>query len=101
MPLGFDVVADENRVDTVVVGASDRVAVEDDDLDGADANNVNAIDDVSGVDDCESNDVETTDAVTDEDGAAVVDKGGDDTGVDCNRGVPVYMWVKNLSVKIK
>lgn len=91
MLLSSDVVADEDRVVTVVVGVS-VVVVEDDNLDGADATDVNAIDDVSCTDDGKSDDVATTDAVTDEDGAVVGDDdddGGEDTVVDCDSGVPV------------
>ena len=86
MFLGFDVVADDDRIDTVVADAGDDV-VKDDDLDGVDANDVNATDDVTGIDDCEIDELATTYAVTDEVGAAVVD-----AGVDCDSVVPVGGW---------
>lgn len=80
--------------DTVLVGASDGVVVGNDNLDNADANDidVNVIDRVSGSDDCESGDVATT---ADDDGAAVVDDRADadnavvDSGVKSCSGVPV------------
>ena len=91
---GFDDISDDDKVNTVVVGVSDDVVAEDDDPD-ANTNDVNATDDVTGDANCEGDDAAATNAVTDEDGATVVDGGGDtavvDTALDANSGVPVYV----------
>ena len=96
MLLGSDDISDDDdRVHTVVVGVRDDVVAENEYLD-ANANDVNATNDVIGVADCKGDDPATTDAVTAEDSAAVVDGGGDtggsavvDAAVDADSGVPV------------
>ena len=92
---GFDDISDDDKVNAVVVGVNDDVVAEDDNLD-ANANDVNATDDVTGVVNCEGDDAATTNAVTDGDVAADVDGGGDtggsavvDTALDADKGVPV------------
>ena len=95
MLLGFDDISGDDKVDTVVAGVNDDVVAEDDDLD-ANANDVNATDDVTGDANCEGDDAATTNAVTDKHGADVVDGSGDidgtavvDDTLDANSGVPV------------
>ena len=86
MLLVFDAGAGNDGVDAVLVGAS--VGVADDNLNDADGIDVISIDDISSLDGCESDETATIDAVTDEDGAAVVDNRDDtvDVGADVNVG---------------